>query len=221
MKQILEIVQHSIVDFIKPTFTYKYVADVNPLIDKGRKQVSIIFDAVDTNFLEGVLTEDDITIFVDDVDATDSLTKTLTSSDITDGSGNGIRYTLTLSNFELKNILEGDSYKRHSGKIELVIAPRTIRDTSGNENIETRIIVDNDNGDDANNFVIVDFIKPKIYYVDKFVSAEQRYAIVTLAGTDRFYDFNTKVTKDNVTLYKQNTDDQYLPARSMEYRLPG
>ena len=35
-------------------------------------------------------------------------------------------------------------------------------DTSGNENIETRIIVDNDDGDDADNYIRVDFIKPKL-----------------------------------------------------------
>ena len=63
------------------------------------------FDATDTNFLESILTVSDIRILVDDVDVTDTLTKTLTSADITDGSANGLRYTLTLKDFELERIL--------------------------------------------------------------------------------------------------------------------
>ena len=202
--------RNSIVDFIKPTIKYQYTADVNPLIDQENKQVAITFDAVDTNFLESVITVDDIQILVDDMDVTNVLSKTLTNADITDGSGNGLRYTLTLSNFELENILDGETFKRHSGKIELVIAAGTTRDTSGNENRETRLIVDNDNGDDAENYVIVDFIKPKIYYVDKFISWDKRYADVTIAGTDRFYDFNTKISPEDITIYQQNLDGDYV-----------
>ena len=63
--------------FIKPIIKYQYTADVNPLIDQENKQVSIIFDAVDTNFLEGVITENDIQIFVDDIDVTDIGTMTI------------------------------------------------------------------------------------------------------------------------------------------------
>lgn len=187
--------RNSIVDFIKPTIKYKYKEGVNPLIDSTNKQVRITFDAVDTNFLESnILTADDIKqILVDDMDVTDYITKNLTKADITDGSGNGVRYTLTLSNFELDKNLENEIFRRHSGKIEFVIAAGKVKDTSGNENIETKIIVDNNNGDDANNFIKVDFIKPKLFYVDKDISYAQRYATVTIAGTDRFYDFKHKI----------------------------
>ena len=43
--------RNNIVDFIKPTIKYKYTADVNPVVDQENKQVSIAFDAIDTNFL--------------------------------------------------------------------------------------------------------------------------------------------------------------------------
>ena len=56
------------------------------------------------------------------MDVTDYITKNLTKADITDGSGNGVRYTLTLSNFELDKNLENEIFRRHSGKIEFVIA---------------------------------------------------------------------------------------------------
>lgn len=204
--------RNSIVDFIKPTIKYKYKEGVNPLIDSTNKQVSITFDAVDTNFLESnILTADDIKqILVDDMDVTDYITKNLTKADITDGSGNGVRYTLTLSNFELDKNLENEIFRRHSGKIEFVIAAGKVKDTSGNENIETKIIVDNDNGDDANNFIKVDFIKPKLFYVDKDISYAQRYATVTIAGTDRFYDFNTKLTAEDITIYELNRNGEYV-----------
>ena len=204
--------RNSIVDFIKPTIKYKYKEGVNPLIDSTNKQVRITFDAVDTNFLESnILTADDIKqILVDDMDVTDYITKNLTKADITDGSGNGVRYTLTLSNFELDKNLENEIFRRHSGKIEFVIAAEKVKDTSGNENIETKIIVDNDNGDDANNFIKVDFIKPKLFYVDKDISYAQRYATVTIAGTDRFYDFNTKLTAEDITIYELNRNGEYV-----------
>lgn len=204
--------RNSIVDFIKPTIKYKYKEGVNPLIDSTNKQVRITFDAVDTNFLESnILTADDIKqILVDDMDVTDYITKNLTKADITGGSGNGVRYTLTLSNFELDKNLENEIFRRHSGKIEFVIAAGKVKDTSGNENIETKIIVDNDNGDDANNFIKVDFIKPKLFYVDKDISYAQRYATVTIAGTDRFYDFNTKLTAEDITIYELNRNGEYV-----------
>lgn len=204
--------RNSVVDFIKPTIKYKYKEGVNPLIDSTNKQVSITFDVVDTNFLESnILTADDIKqILVDDMDVTDYITKNLTKADITDGSGNGVRYTLTLSNFELDKNLENEIFRRHSGKIEFVIAAGKVKDTSGNENIETKIIVDNDNGDDANNFIKVDFIKPKLFYVDKDISYAQRYATVTIAGTDRFYDFNTKLTAEDITIYELNRNGEYV-----------
>ena len=204
--------RNDIVDFIKPTIKYKYSEGANPVIDQENKQVKITFDVVDTNFLESdILTATDIKqILVDDYDVTTALNKQLTSSDITDGSGNGIRYTLTLSNFELDENLQNEIFRRHSGKIEFGIAEGKVRDTSGNTNIETKIIVDNDNGDDENNYIRADFIKPKLFYVDKFISYAQRYATITIAGTDRFYDFNAKLNSSDISVYQLNRDGQYV-----------
>ena len=204
--------RNNIVDFIKPKITYKYADGTNPVIDRENKQVSITFDVTDTNFLESdILSVDDIQqILVDDYDVTDTITKQLIKSDITDGSGNGIRYTLTLSNFEVDSNLENEIFRRHSGKIEFVIGEGKVRDTSGNMNIETKIIVDNDNGDNENNYIRVDFIKPKLFYKEKFISYAQRYATVTISGTDRFYDFDTKLTADDISIYELNRDGQYI-----------
>ena len=204
--------RNSIVDFIKPTIRYQYSEGTNPVIDRDKKQVKITFDAVDTNFLESdILSADDIKqILVDDYDVTETITKELTSSDITDGSGNGIRYTLTLSNFEIDSNLENEIFRRHSGKIEFVIGANMVRDTSGNANIETKIVVDNDNGDDSDNYIRADFIKPKLFYKEKFISWAKRYATVTISGTDRFYDFNTKLTADDITIYALNRNGEYV-----------
>ena len=204
--------RNNIVDFIKPTIKYQYSENANPVIDRENKQVKITFDAVDTNFLESnILSVDDIKqILVDDYDVTETITKELTKSDITDGSGNGIRYTLTLSNFELNSNLEDEIFRRHSGKIEFVIAEGMVKDTSGNMNIETKIIVDNDNGDDKDNYIRADFIKPKLFYKDKFISWAKRYATVTISGTDRFYNFDTTLTADDILIYQLNRDGQYI-----------
>ena len=204
--------RNNIVDFMKPTIEYQYAEGTNPVIDQENKQVTITFDAVDTNFLESdILTVDDIEqILVDGMDVTNTLTKELTSSDIPEGEGNGVRYTLTLSNFELDENLENEIFRRHSGKIEFVIAENKVRDTSGNANIETRIIVDNDDGDDENNYITVDFINPKLYYKEKFISYAERYATVTISGTDRFYDFNTSLTPEDISIYELNRDGQYI-----------
>ena len=204
--------RNNIVDFIKPTIEYQYTEGVNPVIDQENKQVTITFDAVDTNFLESdILTVDDIKqILVDDMDVTNTLTKELTSSDIPDGEGNGIRYTLTLSNFELDENLENEIFRRHSGKIEFVIAENKVRDTSGNANIETKIVVDNDDGDDENNYITVDFINPKLYYKEKYINYAQRYATVTISGTDRFYDFNTTLAPEDISIYELNRDGEYI-----------
>ena len=214
--------RNNIVDFIKPTIEYKYEEGVNPVIDQENKQVTITFDAVDTNFLESdILTVDDIKqILVDGMDVTATLTKELTSSDITadegtqnpDGTGNknGVRYQLTLSNFELPENLENEIFRRHSGKIEIVIAENKVRDTSGNANIETRIVVDNDDGDDEENYVTVDFINPKLFYKEKFITYAERYATVTISGTDRFYDFNTTLAPEDISIYELNRNGEYI-----------
>lgn len=102
-----------------------------------------------------------------------------------------------------------------SGKIELIISEGKVKDTSGNENRETHIIVDNDNGDDENNFINVDFIKPKLFYDGKFISWDKRYAEVTVKGTDRFYDFDTKLLPEDVKLYQQNNAGEYIEVTTL------
>ena len=211
--------RNSIVDFIKPTVTYQYAENVNPVLDRENSKVSISFNATDTNFLESLIGLNDIRILVDGQDVTDVLEKKLENSDIMDEEDtekqNGVKYTLTLSGFELDENLADEIFRRHSGKIELIISEGKVKDTSGNENRETHIIVDNDNGDDENNFINVDFIKPKLFYDGKFISWDKRYAEVTVKGTDRFYDFDTKLLPEDVKLYQQNDAGEYIEVTTL------
>lgn len=222
-----------IVDFINPLVTYKYEAGVNPLIDRTTESVQIKFNVTDTNFLESNIEIGDITIFVDGIDVTGVLTKPLTSAAITDGSGNGITYTLTLSQFELENLLEGDIYKKHSGAIKLVIAAGQVEDTSGNKNVETTLYIDYNDGKEAENDtlnqyedldgdgtldsgedeegVIVDFIDPIIYYHSQYINWNNRYAEITLRATDRFYDSSAStLLPSDITLYELNNAGQWV-----------
>ena len=49
-----------------------------------------------------------------------------------------------------------------------------------------------------------------MYYKDKFISWAKRYATVTISGTDRFYNFDTKLTVDDISIYQLNRDGQYI-----------
>ena len=213
-----------IVDFIKPVIKYQYQENVNPKLDRtnGNETVDIIFTATDTNLLESNIGLEDMLIYVDDMlvygtganDAT-KISAALDSEAITDGTANGIKYTLTLSALELNTLLGTEIYERHSGVIKIVIAGEQVEDTSGNKSRETTIIVDNDNGDDVNNGVIVDFINPIIYYKDKYIDWEDRYALITVRATDRFYDTTTKLQPSDLTLYEQNAAGNYIQITSI------
>ena len=193
----------SIVDFIKPVITYR----PEDLVIED-KEVTVVFDVTDTNFLESnIAIEENIKIFVDEmqvygegVNDSAKITAELSSTNIPDGSANGLRYTLKLSDFELPENLEDEIFRRHSGIIEIEIAKDLVEDTSGNKNNETTITVDEN----------VDFINPKITYVDKYVSWDQRYAEITVKATDRFYDFTTKLKPEHIKLYQQNLAGEYI-----------
>ena len=219
----------SIVDFIKPVITYQYEVGVNPVIDRtvNAENVKITFNVTDTNFLESNIGLEDIQIFMDVGANEKNITSLLTdrnaigisSTGITEDDRSGISYTLTLSQFELEEILSGDIFKRHSGLIKLVIAADQVEDTSGNKNKQTTLYIDTDNGDDINSPVIVDFIDPIIYYHGQHINWNDRYAEITLRATDRFYDTSTKIETEDLTLYELNLAGQWIELTDFEDKI--
>ena len=206
----------SIVDFIKPVITYQYVEGVNPVIDRtnNAENVKITFNVTDTNFLESNVGIEDIQVFMDVGANERNITTLLTDRNAmaisSTGITNGMSYTLTLSKFELDEILNGEIFKRHSGLIKLVIAANQVEDTSGNKNKQTTLYIDTDDGNDANSPVIVDFVDPVIYYHDKYINWNDRYAEITLRATDRFYDEDTELVPEDITLYQLNLAGQWI-----------
>ena len=217
--------RNDIVDFIKPVIKYQYVADTNPELNRGDEEVYIKFTTTDTNFLSSDLGLEDMKIYIDNMqvygDGANEATKITAalSNPPTEIEG-GLEYTLTLSALELNTILASDIFERHSGVIKIEIAANQIADSSGNKNDATTIIVDNGDGDDEANGVIVDFVNPNIYIdeekIPTYINWEENYAIVTLRGTDRFYDTSTKLTKEDLTFYELNDDGQYVEITSIQ-----
>jgi len=206
-----------IVDFIKPVITYQ-----TAVILRSDKQVQITFDVTDTNYLESNIGTEDIQIFVDDdyeMDVTDELQKSITSESIT----NGLRYTLTLSDFELADRLPDandntilELFKRHSGRIRLVIEQDQVADSSGNMNNEKEIIINEFVDDDVETtdvvetIEVVDFVKPIIYYDSKYINWNERYAEVTVKGTDRFFSDDSVLDPSMLKIYEQNLNGDYV-----------
>ena len=139
---------------------------------------------------------------IDGKNTTGKITKKLTSVNLEDGTGT--RNTLVLSNIEQKELGE-EGYVDFSGKVQLIFKEGVVADTSGNKNITTTITLDNDDGDDINNGVIVDVVDPiwskgesTIFYEDKYVETE-------IIGSDHYYKSNT-LTTDNITVYIDKKD---------------
>ena len=207
--------RNNIVDFIKPVVTLGTAS-----INRTDKEVQITFNATDTNFLESNIGLEDIKVFVGDDyemqvygtganDAT-KITAGISSADLPEESGNGVQYTLTLSEFELDDLLEDEIFLRHSGIIKLVIAENQVLDTSGNPNNETTIKINSFTETNGTTSEVVDFIKPIIYYDSQYINWEDRYAEVVLKATDRFYDSTKQLSESDITLYELNTEGQYI-----------
>jgi len=227
-----------IVDFIKPVIEYQYVENTNPKLDRTNETVDITFTVTDHNFLESNIGLGGMKIYIDDMQVygTDVKTSVDISANLSEPETitNGLKYTLTLLQLELNGYIEDvdndgeldegedingngqldtltDMFERHSGVIKIVFAEDQVYDTSGNPNNETTIIVDNGDGDDLANGVIVDFVNPNIYYKDKYINWEDRYALITVRATDRFYDNDTELKVSDIKLYQLNEETgQYI-----------
>ena len=213
----------SIVDFIKPVIRYQYEENVNPILDRENETVSIKFTSTDTNYMSldklstNLVKLNDMKIYIDDMlvygtgaDDESKITAELSYKVIDNGTTNGIEYTLKLSALELNKYLTNEIFERHSGVIRLEIPANQVADTSGNKNIATTIIVDTDNGDSRQDGIIVDFVNPNIYFRNKYINWEKRYALIALRATDRFYDNNTKLAAGDLILYKENENGEYI-----------
>ena len=212
------------IDNIKPDIVYRYSDGSNIEINKEEGYAKIVFDVVDKYFKSCNLLEDEgatainensvvlatnsrkLQIIVDnDMTSNEKIKKTLTRiANVTKEINGetkiiGERYELLLEEFDQNNRLE-NIYDDYSGIIQLVFDAGIIKDKSGNENITKTIAIDNDDGDDIANGIIVDVVKPKIYFVSKDMDFDSMTATIIFRSTDRFYDINSKVNKSDITI---------------------
>ena len=152
--------QGVIVDLVDPIWEIQ-----NPVIENNELKVDLI--GTDKYFKEGALTTDNIKIFIDDEEVTSStnVLKTLSSvenlSETVDGKTvqYGIKYKLTLSNFEEALKQNNKLYKEYSGNVKIKIDENTLSDKYDNFNKKTSL-----------NVKFVDFIKPQIEKISSSIN---------------------------------------------------
>ena len=189
-------------DFIKPVIKK---ASSSKNATNGTE--TILFNVID-KYLDttSTLSANDITVYVDKVEAT-GLTKTLTktSTQFTasiNGSTQvvGQQYQLVLSGFKQarSSIDSTKNYTEWSGTVSIDVAAGKIKDkivspnTTANTNNQTTIYGD-----------FVDFIKPEITY--KYAASDINYTNKTFTMdfeiTDKYFNSITELTTQNITQY--------------------
>ena len=171
--------------------------------DEENNKETLVFNVTDKNYDETkLITTDEISVFMDDVQIDDKIKKklgTLTNADdlqikpiktIIDGSERivGHQYKLELSEIKEKDdkFLEtGRKYREYSGELKIVIKPEAARDKRGNNiNNDTTEIKD-----------FSDIVRPEVSYVytTSDINKEDKTFTMTFDMIDKYYD-STKST---------------------------
>ena len=117
---------------------------------------------------------------------------------------NGVKYTLTISNFEESEesfataISSGRIYREYSGDVKIILPEGTIEDTSGNTNEALLIELGK-----------IDTLKPEIMKVsskniintDNIQNSTQE---IIFNVTDKYFDIDSQLTTDKIEVYVDN-----------------
>ena len=212
-------------DYIKPEFTYE---TYDTTIDYDQKNVNIIFDVTDKYFESTTLTQDMITITVDetqlpeDATITKTLSKVTLDADVVDGNitykANGDIY-YTVDGVEKKvgeryqllvEGLESENGEGYSGPMSLSFPAGIITDTSGNQNDAKTITLgidepQNPDHPEHDEPIIVDVVNPLWEYLTSSIDRENETVTVTILGTDKYYQENT-LTTDKIHVYLTDSE---------------
>ena len=170
-----------IVDVVDPIWQAK-----NINIDKTNKKVTVELWGTDKYYASNSLTTDKIKVTVDGEEAT-SVTKTLDKgTSIT----YGIKYVLTLTNFEQSTKQDGKDFLEWSGTTKIEVAKDTITDKSGNTS-------------NAQTFELghVDFIKPRIERVGSVKDAKAGTETITFNAIDKYMDTTSSLAASDIKVY--------------------
>ena len=217
-----------IVDFTKPTITYKYATvegETNAVVDKEGKKLIVIFDLTEKNIytpenpLESAKTtlaslKDVFEVYIDGKNEIVEGEKTFThfllenpNSKLEEiaSTTNGKRYKLTLAGFEQ---IHNGKYLNYSGPVQLVFDQDFVSDTSGNKLDPTTLTINYDDGEP----IIVDVIKPVWENAKSIVidpsnpdKADKAGTVkIVFRGTDKYLDYDRSSLEIDELLAKIN-----------------
>ena len=173
----------AIVDVVDPIW---HTENIN--INATNKVVTVDLVGQDKYYSSNSLTTDSIKIFVDgqEVTTTSNVKKTLSSAK---SVTNGVKYTLTLSNWEETSRQSGKEFIEWSGTTKIKIAEGTLTDTSGNTSVEQNFTLGH-----------VDFIKPKLFDVKTTKDPTSKTESIEFKLTDKYFDTTDALTADEIAV---------------------
>ena len=185
--------ENVIVDVVDPQWK---VENIN--VANGKVTMDLI--GTDKFYKESTLTNEQIKVLVEEIDIIAggaSVTKTLSNPTILtetrDGkqAEYGIKYTLTLTDFEEAVRQDGKMYREWSGPTKLIIPEGTLIDQSGNTNREKEISLG-----------IIDTIRPEFTYVysEGDIDYESKTVKIVFSVTDKYYE-GPDLTVDDLTIF--------------------
>ena len=209
---------------INPKYRTEWVKEENGVtIDKTNKNIKITLRGTTNTgiaadqYISDVtssLTKANIKVYIDGIDATESLNKlnaisvgTATQTANTRTGAKDVLQVVTLSNLEEASRQSGKSYKEWSGNIKLEIDQKSLSDTKyGNKNMaltETGTRTENtvketkDVSQNTDKTMFTDYIKPEITYTyaDSDVDHTNKTLTVEFILADKYYS-NATFTKN-------------------------
>ena len=178
------------------------VSKISSSVDKDNKIVKIEFSVTDKHIAD-VNIRDNLRIYIDEEDATRSITEDIEVENIEkinslgENKLIGYKYTITLSDFEQKRKNIEKNYKDWSGTLRIEVAEGAAVDEYENKNEATNILEE-----------FIDFSKPYISYKYSENDIDRNKDIVKLVFdvTDKYYNARD-LTLDDL-LIKIKVDDK-------------
>ena len=173
-------------------------------IDKTNKKVTVDLVGTDKYYKSNSLTIDKITVYVDGEEASTitkslsgatSLTETRTVNGTSSTVQYGVKYTLTLSNWQESSKQTGKDFLEWSGTTKIKIAAGTLTDNSSNTSKEATFELGH-----------VDFIKPEIVKVSSTVDKTAKTETIIFNLYDKYLFKDTYIDKyfiyaNNISVY--------------------
>ena len=212
-----------IVDVVDPLWKAE-----NINIDHTNKVVTV--DLIGTDkYLDGTnskLTTDNIKVYVDneEVTTTNNVVKLLSPveklTETRDGKSvqYGVKYTLTLSNWEeaTKQTTKNKEFFEWSGTTKITIAEGTLRDLPQEDLPDTVAKKYNTSKEQTFELGHVDFIKPKVEKVSSTKNASAKTETFEFNVIDKYLDTSDLVTTDEISVY---VDGELVPTSQIKRTL--